>query len=224
MIDAVMFDLDDTLLDRTGSLHRFLVEQYQRFHDLFGGVASSRFRERFLVLDAHGHVPKSTVYPALLAEFGIEQDAAADLLADYRLNCCRHAAAIPGAFEVLAELRRRDIKLGIVTNGETEFQNRHIDALGLAPLVDAVLISEAEGLRKPDARLFLRAASRLGTPAERCLFVGDNPEVDIRGADAAGMATAWFAHENSWPFSLSPPDLVLHDLGELLPHVGVRSD
>jgi putative hydrolase of the HAD superfamily len=224
MIEAVIFDLDDTLLDRTGSLRRFLADQHRRFCDLFVGVASAEFRDRFLALDARGHVPKSVVYPAMLAEFGIRSEAAADLLADYREQCCRHAQAFAGASDMLTELRARGRKLAIVTNGETEFQTRHIDALGLAPLVDAILISEAEGLRKPDARLFRRAADRLAAAPEQCLFVGDNPEVDILGAHAAGMLTAWFGPDRSWPASLpSPPDLVIHSLGCILAHVGVRA-
>jgi putative hydrolase of the HAD superfamily len=223
MIDAVLFDLDETLLDRTASLHRFLADQYGRFGDLLGHVSYPRFRDRFLALDARGHVAKSVVYPALLNELGLRSDAAGPLLADYRERCWRHAGSFAGTFAVLGELRARGLKLAIVTNGETEFQTRHIDALGLAPLVDTVLISEAEGLRKPDTRLFCRAADRVGAAPDRCLFVGDNPEVDILGAHAAGMQTAWFAHEVSWPVSLTPPPgLVIHDLGDLLAHVSVR--
>lgn len=172
MIRAVLFDLDDTLLDRTGSLHRFLVDQHRRFGMLFGGVSFPIFRDRFLALDERGHVHKSVVYPRLLAEFGIRSDAAT-LLADYNQHCCLHAGAFPEASAVLTELRARGFRLAIVTNGETEFQTRHIHALGLATVVDAILISQAEGLRKPDKRLFWRAAERVGTAPEQCLFVGD---------------------------------------------------
>ena len=122
--------------------------------------------------------------------------------------------------ETLVALRQQGIKLGIVTNGETDFQTLHIVALGLGSLVDAVLISQVEGLRKPDTALFLRAADRLSVGAENCLFVGDNPSADILGAHAAGMQTAWFRHGAAWPENLPPmPGTAidaLHDLIELV--------
>jgi putative hydrolase of the HAD superfamily len=77
--------------------------------------------------------------------------------------------------KTLSDLRDRSLRLGIVTNGETAFQRRHIEALGLDRLVDAVLISQSEGLRKPDPVLFGRAAAKLGVTAADCVFVGDNP-------------------------------------------------
>lgn len=203
-ISAVLFDLDETLLDRTTSLVSFLTDQHSRFVDRLGCAPLKAWRDRFLVLDARGHCHKAIVYPALLDEFGGDPKAAGELLNDYRERCCQHARGFPGMAEVLEVLRSRGLLLGIVTNGETAFQMRHVEALGLAALVDTVLISEAEGLRKPDAALFLRAADRLGVDPARCLFVGDNPEVDILGASAAGMRTAWFCCGANWPAHLPP--------------------
>jgi FMN phosphatase YigB (HAD superfamily) len=94
---------------------------------------------------------------------------------------------------------------------------RHINALGLAELVDAYFISEAEQLRKPDIRLFARAAARIGTPIEDCLFVGDNPVADILGAHAAGMQTAWIRRGLDWPAGAdSNPGRTLHGLYEVV--------
>ena len=126
-------------------------------------------------------------------------------------------AAFPAWRSTLTGLRARGLRLGIVTNGETEFQRRHVEALGLDRLVDAVLISQAEGLRKPDAALFLRAANRLGAEPAGCLFVGDNPAVDILGAHAAGMRTVWFRDGALWPGCLPPmPGVAIDALPELL--------
>ena len=202
MIAAVLFDLDETLLDRTHSLVAFLADQHAHFADLLGDAPFEAWRDRFLALDARGHVHKSVVYPAILAEFGGDLDAVGVLLTDYQGNCCRHARGFPGMVETLAVLRGRGLKLAIVTNGETAFQTRHIDALGLDALVDAVLISETEGLRKPEAALFRRAAERLRVRPENCLFVGDNPVADILGAHAAGMKTVWFRNGQSWPHDI----------------------
>jgi putative hydrolase of the HAD superfamily len=223
MIAAVLFDLDETLLDRTNSLMAFLADQHRRCSESLGRPPFEAWRDRFLALDDRGHVHKSVVYRTILSEFGGAPDAADALLDDYYERCCRHAQAMPGMAETLDGLRARGMRLAIVTNGETAFQTRHVHALGLVERVDAVLISEAEGLRKPDAALFLRAAERLGVPAADCLFVGDNPTADILGAHEAGMQTAWLRSRSPWPADLAPPPGVVIDaLPQLLELVSVN--
>ena len=217
MSAAVLFDLDGTLLDRASSLKAFLAEQHRRFAGRLGAAELETWRSRFLALDQNGHVRKSVVYPALLSEFGGEPETASELLEDFRHGSSKHACSFPGMAQTLLALRERGLKLGIVSNGETAFQRRNIGALGLEPLVDVILISEAEGLRKPDAAIFRRAAKRLEVKPGQCLFVGDNPEADILGAHRAGMKTAWFNAGASWPDSLAPnPGAEIEDLAEAL--------
>lgn len=217
MAKAVLFDLDETLLDRTGSLRAFLADQHRRFRRELGDPPFALWLERFLALDARGSVHKRLVYPAVLSEFGGDLAAAQALLADYAQHCCRHARPFDGVREVLAALRAQGKRLAIVTNGETAFQQRHVDALKLADLVDDVLISEAEGLRKPDVKLFHRAADRLGAAPGDCVFVGDSPSADILGAYDAGMRTVWFRCGQTWPTDLPPnPGPAITRLSELL--------
>jgi putative hydrolase of the HAD superfamily len=205
MIAAVIFDLDETLFDRTNSLANFLEDQHSRFGDRLGVAGFGAWRDKFLTLDKRGHVPKSLVYPEILASFGGDATAADDLLLDYRNRRCRFARPFPGMAHTLSVIRLRGLAIGIVTNGETEFQSRTIEALGLRELVDVVLISEAEGIRKPDEAIFRRAASRLNAQTGECLFVGDNPVADVLGAHSAGMKTAWFRSGVIWPSDLEPP-------------------
>jgi putative hydrolase of the HAD superfamily len=187
MIKAVLFDLDGTLLDRTNSLMAFLGQQHARFAARLGVVGLETWRSRFLALDQNGHVHKSVVYNVILAEFGGDPLADPELLEDYRERSCEHARGFPGMAQTLSTLRERGVKLGVVTNGETMFQMKNIKALGLEALVDAVVISEAEGVRKPDAAIFQLAAARLCVSSNECLFVGDNPSADILGGHAHSM-------------------------------------
>jgi len=217
MPDAVLFDLDETLLDRTNSLRAFLRDQFRRFEPQLGAVPLDEWEARFLVLDARGSVHKSKVYAVLLDEFGGEPSVLERLFADYSLGCCNYARPFDGATELLSALRQRGRRLGIVTNGEAAFQRAHIAALGLEPLLDAVLVSEEEGLRKPDPQLFHRAAARLGVEPEACLFVGDNPTADVLGAAAAGMKTLWFRCSQAWPSEApSNPGPTIEHLTEVL--------
>lgn len=217
VINAVLFDLDETLLDRTNSLKAFLRDQFERYAGHLGDVQRDEWCARFLVLDRRGHVHKSVVYPAILSEFGGRAAYAEALLADYRARCSGFAQPFDGMAEALTALRARGLSLGIVTNGETAFQSRHVEALELDRLVDAVLISEREGLRKPDAALFLRAANACCAEPSRCLFVGDNPVADVLGAHAVGMKTAWFRSSAQWPEgAASNPGPSINHLSEVL--------
>ena len=216
MINAVLFDLDDTLLDRTSSLRSFLEAQYLRFSDRLGPTSSKQWQDRFLELDQRGHVSKSVVYPQILKEFDGDPSAAESLFSDYDARCVEHAREFPGMTDTLKQLRGDGVRLGIVTNGWTGFQTRHINALGLHKLVDTYLISEAEKLRKPDAEIFARAAERVGASAASCLFVGDNPVADILGAHGAGMQTAWIRRGFEWPADTAEnPGRKLGDLSEV---------
>lgn len=224
MIDTVLFDLDETLLDRTASLKAFLRDQFEQEADYLGHVQSDEWCARFLVLDRRGHVHKSVVYPDILAEFGGRPEHARALLSDYSARCSRFARPFDGMRAVLEKLRAQGFALGIVTNGETEFQSTHVGALELDRLVDAILISEREGLRKPDAALFVRAATACGTEPSRCLFVGDNPVADVLGAHAAGMETAWFRGSAEWPLDAPPnPGASIDHLSDVLSLVHPRA-
>ncbi|MEO1017020.1 MAG: HAD family hydrolase [Pseudomonadota bacterium] len=196
---AVLFDLDETLFDRTGSLKLFLADQHAR-HEMLQAWMQPVYVDRFLQLDRRGMVAKAIVYSALLEEIGDCDPAfAAALLREYEQKLGRFARSFAGAHEVLADLRSRQLRLGIVTNGRTSMQTSKIADLDLQDRVDTILISEAEGVRKPNAEIFLRAAANLDVQPDACLFVGDNPLADILGARAVGMRTVWFPNGAGWP-------------------------
>ena len=114
-------------------------------------------------------------------------------------------------------LRRRSLKTGVITNGPSYWQSLKIEAMGIAPLFDTVLISENEGFGKPDARIFSRAVERCGVTASESMFVGDHPEADILGAKAAGLVPVW-KRMDYW----NVPDEVqrIERISEILPLIG----
>jgi putative hydrolase of the HAD superfamily len=76
------------------------------------------------------------------------------------------------------------------------------------------------GIAKPDPRAFLAVAARVGIPAERWLYVGDDPHADVAGARGAGMATAWIhRREKQWPAGLARADHEFVDLTGLADHL-----
>ena len=99
--------------------------------------------------------------------------------------------------------------MGIITNGTVAMQQGKFQACNLESRVDFALISEREGNKKPDPRIFNTALERLGLDASQVLFVGDHPINDIVGAAKVGMQTAWLRHGREWEYGYD----VMHSHG-----------
>lgn len=212
-IAAVLFDLDGTLLDRDSSLSIFVRDQYNRYPEL-QTVAEEIFVQRFIELDNHGYVWKDKVYQQLLHEFYIQNMDWGLLLNDYIKNFHKHCTGFPNLLKMLTALKEQDIKLALVSNGFGQFQYDNFKALHIEHLFDEVLISEWEGLRKPDKAIFNRALAKLGVTADKALFVGDHPENDIRASRDAGMKAVW---KRNGPVDAIPDaDAIVDDLEELI--------
>lgn len=91
-----------------------------------------------------------------------------------------------GAAETLSALRRRGYRLGVVSNADGRVRAL-LEKAQVASFFECILDSAEIGLEKPDRRIFLAAAEKLGLPAESCAYVGDIYEIDILGAQGAGL-------------------------------------
>jgi putative hydrolase of the HAD superfamily len=211
---AILFDLDDTLLDRTASLEYFVKSLYQRLR--VDHAPYEIYRDRFLALDQRGYAEKSAIFQTLIAEFALSTSVEA-LLAEFRQHAWTSCRLLPDAAEVLKALRSRGYKLGVITNGEDWSQMRKLRVTGLLTLVDLVVISEHERIKKPNPLIFTRAAERLAVHLTECAFVGDHPRNDIYGAGAVGMKTIWYPGDQQWSTDIAiVPDYTIAALGELL--------
>ncbi len=92
----------------------------------------------------------------------------------------------PEVGEVLATLSSAGLRLAVVSNWDSRLEAL-LGRLGLAGFFDATLVSALEGVEKPGAEIFRRAAARLAVAAGECVHVGDSPLDDYRGAESAGM-------------------------------------
>lgn len=190
MIRAVLFDLDRTLLDRDTAFAAFASAQYDRFQPQLGPISKSAYVDRLVALDALGSVWKDVVYQRFVAELKIIAPSWKTLFDDFDRHIAEHYVAFPAVHETLTKLSAF-YRLGLITNGRGEFQQRTLAALDIAHHFDAILISEIEGVRKPDPEIFHRALHRLDcTPAE-AVYIGDHPDSDIRAAQAAGLRALW---------------------------------
>jgi HAD superfamily hydrolase (TIGR01509 family) len=96
--------------------------------------------------------------------------------------------------------------VGILSNWDARLPDL-LEALGLAQLFDPVLVSALEGYAKPDPEIFLRAAARAGLPASGILHVGDDPNLDLAAARAAGFHALLLDRRSDSPAAATIPDL-----------------
>lgn len=104
------------------------------------------------------------------------------------------AELIPGAGELVKELKRRSYPLALVADGRPGTYRNVLRQHGLYSLFDAFAISEVVGVEKPDRRMFSAALDGLGiVPSEyrQVVMVGNRLDRDIKGANALGLISVW---------------------------------
>jgi putative hydrolase of the HAD superfamily len=94
----------------------------------------------------------------------------------------------PEVHEAIAEMRRRGLKVGVLSNAPTNLPE-FLERLELAPHLDFAVVSAVEGVKKPDRRIFEAALARAGVEPGEALHVGDMYVEDILGGGAAGIRT-----------------------------------
>lgn len=214
-VTGVLFDLDGTLYDRDGAVRELATLQHAAFAEQLEHVPCDRYVERWLELDAHGLGDKRSLHAVLARELGLSDAIGARLNEHFQQTYPELGQAFPDAITTLGELRARGLKLALVSNGTVRVQENKLRRLGIQQFFEAVLISEREGVRKPEREIFERALSRLGVLPRNAWHVGDHPMADVAGSSAAGLSAIW-RYVPYWPEPASQA-FTIHTLGELIP-------
>jgi len=205
---AVLFDFDGTLADTAPDLaaaaNRLLAEQGQEPLPLERLRPFASAGARGLVHAAFGVKPGDAEYEALRESF----------LDFYAERVCHQTRLFPGIAELLRELRRREIRWGIVTNKSTRFTEQIVLALKLEP--DCVACGDTTPHLKPHPASLLHAAAQLKLAPTQCCYLGDDLR-DMKAAVAAGMrpiAVDWGYHhpESGGPGTWDAETVIAHPL------------
>jgi 2-haloacid dehalogenase len=194
----LLFDVDDTLFDFRAAEASALAQAFQGAGIAFDAAWLPVYREvnarTWRALEEGRLSPERLRverFVALFEQLGLDLDP--DAFGDRYLHGLRtQAQLVPGATEVLdAVLPGR--RLALVTNGLADVQRPRLAASSIVDRIDVVVISEEEGVAKPDPAIFDIALERMGRPARHdVLVIGDSLSSDIAGGLGAGLATAWY--------------------------------
>ncbi|MEB1808821.1 MAG: HAD family hydrolase [Bacillaceae bacterium] len=212
MIKAAIFDLDGTLLNRDESVKIFICRQYDRLKQQVGQIPKEKYVARFIELDNRGYVWKDKVYQQIVHEFKNDRLTWEELLQDYINEFKNSCVPFANLTQMLDELKRSNLLLGIITNGYGQFQMDNIEALGIREYFDVILVSEWEGIKKPDREIFERALKKLNVLPNESIFIGDHPENDVYAAQNAGMKGIWKKDPH---LNQVDTDYIVEDLAEI---------
>jgi HAD superfamily hydrolase (TIGR01509 family) len=238
MLRAIIFDMDDTLIDwsavgrswiRLGPDHLASLYAYLRQTGVtlpkIADFAQTYNRVSRRLWDQTG--PPGWTAPThrqmlqvTLEEHGIpagqiDLDYAQELL-DWDL--VPGVTALPGADTVLRELRAACLRTGVLTNTSKPIWMRDIElrAVGLLDYLDVRMTAGDIGKLKPHPDPFYAILDRIGVNPEEAVFVGDSVTHDIAGAQGVGMRTVWKRHDRAIYDKTIRPDATIDNLGDLM--------
>jgi len=230
---AILFDLDDTILAYTAKVDSCWRTVCNRFAVEVPGLAADRLlaeidrvrdwywsdpgRHRLGRLDLER--ARQELVGIALQALGVDRpDLACRIVQDFSALRDETLRLFPGALETLRCLRRRGVRLALVTNGSGAAQRSKIDRFGLAPLFDAIVIEGELGAGKPDERIYLYACEQLGVAPAEAWMIGDRLDWDVAGPQQLGILGIWVdnAGQGLPPSSPVQPDRIIRSLAELL--------
>ena len=198
---AIVFDLDDTLYDQ-------VVPFREAYEELFGSRFDINIEELFLArhhrsdevyhLAVRGDITMEEMYIYRSAKpfedlgYTISEKEALEFQHAYAERQ-KHLKISEKMAEILTELNRMRIPVGIISNGPAEHQRKKIRAMGLMNWImeEHIIVSGDDGISKPEKHIFERARKVLGLKPEEMIMVGDSMPNDIKGAKNAGWKTVW---------------------------------
>ncbi len=205
-IRALFLDMDNTLTDDSGSIRQSLLQVMplisRRYPELTDENVYATFRrinnwhwENYdespiaalqSSIDVRAYIAEETLEALGHSDRELARELAVAFQEARRKTYTCYEDTIP----VLNALRGQ-VKLALITNGNTEMQREKIVRCQLEPLMDAIFIAQEAGVSKPSPLLFQMALEAVETAPDETLMVGDNPAKDIVGAQSAGLVTAW---------------------------------
>ena len=221
MIKAVLFDLDNTLVDFlkmkklscSAAIDAMIGAGLKVEHD-------KAIKLLFELYDKYG-LEEKTIFQKFLKKLTgrIDYKILANGIVAYRKVRTGFLDPYPNVDYVLLKLKSRGIKLGIVTDAPKLKAWIRLASMRLSNYFDVVVTFEDTKQLKPSKRPFEAALNKLKLNASECLMVGDWPERDIKGAKAIGMKTC-FARYGNLKVKKSYADYEIDDIRMILEIIG----
>jgi FMN phosphatase YigB (HAD superfamily) len=198
---GIILDLDDTLYDyslcHTVSLNaviKFLQITDIDFNHKYKIISTHLKYELTNTASSHN---KSIYFKHLLEQTNIGLHLFDNINDIYWTTFYDNMFCFDGVKEFIRWNKQQGIKIGILTDYETEFQIIKLNKLGLLQYVDVIVTSEEVGKEKPSVQMFQTIIRKLSMLPENVIMIGDNFDKDITGANNFNIFSYWFSNSES---------------------------
>jgi len=198
-IRAVVFDCYSTLIDiKTNEDKNEIFHYLSLYLQYYGAKVDAAKLKSALTLERDRYVQsKGEQYPEVDLEvvFGnilTKEGSGNPFLAESSCKLLRVLSRerfelFPDSIPVLKEIERSGYPLGVVSDAQKVFCLEEAEILGLNRFFDCIVLSTQFGFRKPDPRLFTIACALVDIPPVDAVYIGNDPETDVKGAKQIGM-------------------------------------
>lgn len=218
MIKAIIFDIDNTLMDFMRMKRAAVDAAADAMIDAGLRIPKEKMVEAiFKVYWQEGIEDQNIFDKVLLKEFGqVDYKILAAGIIGYKRAKEGNMTLYPHVKMTLTELLKTGIRMGVVSDAPRLPVWMRIVGLGLHHYFENVVTFDDTGERKPSPKPFKKILSLLGTRPEETLMVGDWAERDIAGAKKMGMKTAWAKYGDEFHTKESGADYDLTDIMDIL--------
>ena len=190
-IDGVVFDLDHTLFDRYETVKLCTPVIYEKYKDIFNEEYTlEKFTTLYTETDKKKiHYGWDAVFDEYIRRGLIKEgcELPRKEFLDTILSSCKiYSVKYDFTQGVLEELKRMNLKIGLITNGASDVQRAKLKNLDIEEYFDCICISGEVGYEKPDTKIFDIMSEKLNIAPSRLLYVGDHPLNDATTSQKAG--------------------------------------
>ncbi len=214
-VDAVLFDLDGTLLDSIGIYYEMVDIVFEKLK------LPPVPKERFVEAAKDGDFEWDYVLPDDIKEKKEEIiKAATDLIYEiYPEMFAKKLKIVPGTDSILKGLSADGMKIGIVTSTPEEgmsFKRQILQKTGIDKLIEVIITADDVAHKKPDGEPLIMCSHKIGIAPEKCVYVGDS-RIDIKAGKAAGMKTIGVltGFDNHAALGKEEPDAIIKSVADL---------
>lgn len=218
MIKAIIFDLDNTLMDFMKMKRAAVDAAADAMIDAGLNISKQELIDKIYSIYWREGIEDQQIFDkVLLQEFGyIDYKILAAGIIGYRRAKEANVCTYPHVHLTLMELVKRGIKMCIVSDAPKLPVWMRIVSLNLQHYFEFVLTFDDTGEKKPSSKPFLMALEKLGTKPEETLMIGDWAERDIVGAKKVGIKTVFAKYGDEFNTKESGADFEITDIIQLL--------
>lgn len=188
IIQAILFDLDDTLYDEKQFVNGGF-KAVSLYISKNNNINQNKVYQLLLdVLEKYG---SGHIFDITLKKLGVHDEKSIPKLVEIYRTHKPNLSLYTEVRVVLSALRKRDYKLGLITDGNVKVQKNKVEALKIRDFFDCMIFSDEYGIekQKPNPFPYQKAMKKLEVSARETIYVGDNPYKDFINAKKIGIFT-----------------------------------